>query len=301
MSSDGHNHATTSKNLAWSIGINIIIVVAEIIFGILARSMALISEALHNFTDVGSMTLSWWGEKVSSRPSNNQKTYGYKRAEVIIAFVNGAVLLGVSGWVLVESAIRIFHPEQVAGFTMLIVAIVSLVGNGLATYLLQAGAEENLNLKSAWLHSMQDALFSLGVVIAAIIIYYTGWNWVDPIISIAVSLFLLKEVYEILAESVNMLLDSVPEGLDFETVKKALVDVQGIENINDLHIWQTGSHDRFLSAHIIVDELKASERTKLLAKIIDLLKEKYNIHHSTLQMVSQREIKEIELECQHCN
>jgi cobalt-zinc-cadmium efflux system protein len=124
----------------------------------------------------------------------------------------------------------------VAGFTMLIVAIVSLVGNGLATYLLQAGAEENLNLKSAWLHSMQDALFSLGVVIAAIIIYYTGWNWVDPIISIAVSLFLLKEVYEILAESVNMLLDSVPEGLDFETVKKALVDVQGIQNINDLHL-----------------------------------------------------------------
>ena len=296
-----HNHPTTSKNLVWSIGINVIIVIAEVVFGILARSMALISEALHNFTDIGSMTLSWWGEKLSDRPQTEKKTYGYKRAEVIIAFVNGAVLLGVSGWVLVESVIRIFHPEQVAGFTMLIVAIISLVGNGIATYLLQAGASKNLNLKSAWLHSMQDALFSLGVVIAAIIIYYTGWNWVDPAVSIAVSIFLLKEVYEILSESVNMLLDSVPEDLDFEEIKKVLSGFEGVISINDLHIWQTGSHDRFLSTHMIINEMEKSERVKILAKIMSLLKEKYNIHHATIQMVSEEEIKEIGLECEHCN
>ena len=296
-----HNHPTTSKNLVWSIGINVIIVIAEVAFGILARSMALISEALHNFTDIGSMTLSWWGEKLSDRPQTDKKTYGYKRAEVIIAFVNGGVLLGVSGWVLVESAIRIFHPEQVAGFTMLIVALVSLVGNGLATYLLQAGADKNLNLKSAWLHSMQDALFSLGVVIAAVIIYFTHWNWVDPAVSIAVSIFLLKEVYEILSESVNMLLDSVPEDLDFDEIKKVLVNFDGIISINDLHIWQTGSNDRFLSTHIIINEMEKSERVKILAKMMNLLKEKYNIHHATIQMVSEQEIKEIGLECEHCN
>ncbi len=296
-----HNHATTSKNLVWSIGINVIIVIAEVIFGIIARSMALISEALHNFTDIGSMTLSLWGEKLANKPQTEKKTYGYKRAEVIIAFVNGGVLLGVSGWVLVESVIRIFHPEAVAGFTMLIVAIVSLVGNGLATYLLQAGADKNLNLKSAWLHSMQDALFSLGVVIAAIIIYYTGWNWVDPVVSIGVSIFLFKEVYEILSESVSMLLDSVPEDLDFEEIKKVLSDFDGVTNINDLHIWQTGSHDRFLSAHMIIEEMPEMERVKILAKVMVLLKEKYNISHPTLQMVSAREIKEIGLTCEHCN
>lgn len=296
-----HNYPTTSKNLIWSIGINVIIVIAEVIFGIVARSMALISEALHNFTDIGSMTLSLWGEKLADRPQNEKKTYGYKRAEVIIAFVNGGILLGVSGWVLVESTIRIFHPEQVAGFTMLVVAIVSFVGNGLATYLLQAGADKNLNLKSAWLHSMQDALFSLGVVLAAIIIYFTHWNWVDPIVSIAVSLFLLKEVYEILSESVNMLLDSVPEDLDFEEVKKVLAGFDGVTSINDLHIWQTGSHDRFLSAHMIIDEMDKNNKTKILAKIMELLKEKYNIHHTTLQMVSEQEMKEIGLECEHCN
>jgi cobalt-zinc-cadmium efflux system protein len=296
-----HIHPTTSKNLIWSIGINVIIVIAEVVFGILARSMALISEALHNFTDIGSMTLSWWGEKVMTRPNTSQKTFGYKRAEVIIAFVNGGVLLGISGWVLVESVIRLFQPEQVAGFTMIIVAVVSFVGNSLATYLLQAGADKNLNLKSAWLHSMQDALFSLGVVFAAIVIYYTGWNWVDPVVSIAVSLFLLKEVYEILSESVNMLLDSVPEDLDYEEIKKVLAGFDGVVSVNDLHIWQIGSHDRFLSTHMIINEMEKSERVKVLAKIITLLKEKYNIHHSTIQMVSEQEVKDIGLECEHCN
>ncbi len=298
-----HNHAESSspKNLAWAIAINVVIVIAEIIFGVIGRSMALISEALHNTTDIGSMALSWWGEALADKPQTEKKTYGYKRAEVIIAFVNGGVLLGVSGWVLIESVIRIFHPEQVAGLTMFVVAIISLAGNGLATYLLQAGAGKNLNLKSAWLHAMQDALFSLGVVIAAVIIYYTGWNWVDPVVSIAVSLFLLKEVYEILSESVTMLLDSVPEDLDFEEIKKVLAGFGGVVSVNDLHIWQTGSHDRFLSAHMIINEMEKSERVKMLAKIITLLKEKYAIHHSTIQMVSEREVKEIGLECEHCN
>jgi len=296
-----HNHPATSRNLIIAISINTLIVIAEVIFGIIAGSMALISEALHNFTDIGSMTLSLWGERLSDRPQTEKKTYGYKRAEVIIAFVNSGVLLGVSGWVLVESVMRIFHPEAVSGFTMLIVAIVSLIGNGFASYLLQAGSDKNLNLKSAWIHSMQDALFSLGVVIAAIIIYYSGWNWVDPTVSIAVSIFLLKEVYEILSESVNMLLDSVPEGLDFEEIKKTLADFAGIKSVNDLHIWQTGSNNRFLSAHLVVDKINQKERTEILAKIIALLKKRFDIHHPTIQMVSKQEIEAMKLECEHCN
>jgi cobalt-zinc-cadmium efflux system protein len=211
------------------------------------------------------------------------------------------VLLGVSGWVLIESVIRLFHPEPVAGFTMLIVAVVSLAGNGVATYLLEKGSKENLNLKSSWLHSFQDALFSLAVVAAAAIIYYTGWNWVDPIASITVSIFLLKEVYEMLSESVNMLLDSVPEDLDFEEIKKTLLGFAGIKKVSDLHIWQTGSRDRFLSAHLIIDEMSDGERVKILAKIRTLIETKYSIPHQTLQMVSEREIKAIGLACEHCN
>jgi len=138
-------------------------------------------------------------------------------------------------------------------------------------------------------------------VIGTAIIYFTGWNWVDPLVSISVSIFLLKEVYEILSESVHMLLDSVPTDLDFAEIKKVLGEFEGITSINDLHIWQTGSHDRFLSAHVIINEMEKSEQVKILAKIITLLKEKYNIHHSTLQMVSEQDVKDIGLECEHCN
>jgi len=301
MADHDRTGSTASKNLIWAIGINTMIAVTEVVFGVVAGSMSLISDALHNFADIGSMYLSLWGEKVAARPNTSNKTYGYKRAEVIIAFVNGSVLLGMSGWVLVESVIRMFKPEPVAGFIMLLVASISFVGNSLATHILGKDAKKNLNLKSAWLHAMQDALFSLAVVLGGVIIYYTGWNWVDPVVSIVVSLFLLKEVYEILSESVNMLLDSVPNDIDFEEVKNTLADFKGIIRVNDLHIWQTGSNDRFLSAHLIIEEMNQIDRTKLLAKVMELLKEKYDIHHPTLQMVSEQEINEIGLECEHCN
>ena len=296
-----HNHPTASKNLIWSILINIVIVIFEIIFGLISRSFALITDALHNVTDIGSMVLSLWGEKLSDKPQTKKKTYGYKRVEVLIAFVNGLVLLGIIGFVLVEAIIRLFNPEPVSGITMMIVAGVALLGNGLATYLLQKGANKNLNLKSAWLHSMQDALFSLGVVISAGIIYLTGWIWLDPLASIIISLFLLKEIYAIISEAVDMILDSVPKDLDFEEVKNNLLKISGVLEINDLHIWQTGSEDRFLSAHMRVAEMNQTERTIILAKGMELLKEKYNIHHSTIQMVSEKEMKEIDMACEHCN
>jgi len=301
MSEHNHQHATASKNLIWSIGINSIIVVFEIIFGLISRSFALITDALHNVTDIGSMILSLWGEKLADKPQTETKTYGYKRAEVIIAFVNGGALLAIVGFVLVGAIIRIFKPEPVSGLTMMIVAGVALFGNGVATYLLQKGADKNLNLKSAWLHSMQDALFSLGVVVSAIIIYFTGWSWLDPIVSIIISIFLLKEIFSILFEAVDMMLDSVPKDLNFSDVKASLSAISWVIEIDDLHIWQTGSANRFLSAHLIITEEVKQNRIKLLSSAIGLVREKYNIHHPTIQIVSEEEIKETNLECEHCN
>lgn len=301
MSEHNHSHRAASKNLLWSIGINIVIVVFEIIFGLLSRSFALITDALHNVTDIGSMVLSLWGEKLADKPQTEKKTYGYKRAELIIAFVNAGVLLGIVGFVLIEAVIRLFNPEPVSGLTMMIVAGVALLGNGLATYLLQKGVDKNLNLKSAWLHSLQDALFSLGVVISAAIIYYTGWNWLDPLASIIISIFLLKEIFSILFEAVNMLMDSVPEGIDFADVKSNLLAMPEIKSVNDLHIWQTGSENRLLSAHLKISELDAKGRMELIVNIQNFLKKKYDIDHTTLQMVSAKEVKLIKLTCNHCN
>jgi cobalt-zinc-cadmium efflux system protein len=301
MSERDHSHATASKNLVWSIGINVIIVVFEIIFGLISRSFALVTDALHNVTDIGSMVLSLWGEKLADKPQTEKKTYGYKRAEILIAFVNGGVLLGVVGFVLVEAGLRFFRPEPVSGMTMMIVAGVALLGNGLATYLLQKGADKNLNLKSAWLHSLQDALFSLGVVASAAIIYFTNWNWLDPLASIIISIFLLKEIFSILWESVNMLMDSVPADIDFATVKSDLLKMSGVIEINDLHIWQTGSENRLLSAHLKTNELNSEERIKLIANIQNFLEKQYHINHATLQIVSAAEAEKLKLNCNHCN
>ena len=301
MNNTQHNHTTTSKNLIWSISINLIIVIFEIIFGLISGSFALITDALHNITDIGSMVLSLWGEKLADKIQTEKKTYGYKRAEVLIAFINGAVLLGVVGFVLIEAIIRLFNPEPVSGMTMMIVAGVALVGNGLATYLLQKGADKNLNLKSAWLHSMQDALFSLGVVVSAGIIYFTGWVWLDSMASIVISLFILKGIFSILSEAIDMLMDSVPKDIDFAEVKNQLLAVSGILDINDLHIWQTGSENRLLSAHFKIGELSSKERMDLIARVKDLLQKKYHINHTTLQMVSSKESELLGLVCEHCN
>ena len=296
-----HIHVQTSKNLIWSIGINVIIVIFEIIFGLLSRSFALITDALHNLTDVGSMILSLWGEKLADKPQTEKKTYGYKRAEILIAFVNGGVLLGVVGIVLVEAGICLFKPEPVSGMMMMIVAGVALLGNGLATYLLQKGADKNLNLKSAWLHSLQDALFSLAVIIGAGVIYFTSWNWVDPVASIVISIFILKEIFSILLEAINMLMDSVPADIDFAKVKTALLEMSGIKVVNDLHIWQTGSENRFLSVHVEIENMENEKRTDLIAKIQQNMLANFKIGHTTVQMISVTEDEKAKLNCEHCN
>lgn len=296
-----HSHEKTSKNLIWSIGINVVIVIFEIIFGLISRSFALITDALHNVTDIGSMVLSFWGEKLSNKPQTSKKTYGYKRAEALIAFVNGGVLFAVVGFVIVKAIMRIFNPEPVSGVTMMLVAGVALLGNGLATYLLQKGASKNLNLKSAWLHSLQDALFSLGVMVSAGIIYFTGWNWLDPIASILISIFLLKEIFSVLSEAIEMMMDSVPKDLDFNEVKNKLLVMPGVVEIKDLHIWQTGSDDLLLSAHLETTELNPKERVELIAAAQAFLKEQYHISHVTLQIISTAETKMVDLNCEHCN
>jgi cobalt-zinc-cadmium efflux system protein len=298
-----HNHTQTesSKNLLKSIVINVFIVVFEIVFGLISRSLALISDALHNITDVGSMTLSFWGEKVSARPSTEHKTYGYKRAEAIIAFTNGVVLVAVTIFIIYEAIKRLINPVPVAGLQMIIVATIAFIGNGLATYLLNKNAKNNLNLKSAWRHSFQDAAFSLAVIVGAVVIHFTNLNWLDPILSILISVFLIKEVYKIIAESIDMLLDSVPKDIDFQEVKNTLSAIPGIICVGDLHIWQTGSAYRLLSAHIQTKELTLEERNELLVKTQKLIKSKYQINHSTLQIVSQKETAICGEICGHCN
>ena len=284
-----------------SIFLNVGIVVFEVFFGLLSQSMALISDALHNITDIGSMVLSWWGQKVSLWPNNDRKTYGYKKVEVIIAFINGSILLAVTLFIVFEAIQRFFQPAPIAGIPVMIIAGVALVGNGIAAYLLKKGAHKNLNLKSAWLHSLQDAIFSLAVIVGGGLIYVTGWDWIDPALSVLISMFLIKEIYKIVMESLNMMLDSVPSDIDLVWVQKALSQTPGVMCVRDLHIWQTGTDNRYLSAHLDIFELDAKERGLLLSVLQKILRDKFLINHATVQMVSENEAKNAGLEYNHCN
>jgi len=300
--SHGHNHSheqpASLKNLVFAIIINGGIVAFEIIFGLLIQSMALIADAVHNLSDIAHMLFSYWAEKVAHRPSNERKTYGYRKIEFIAAFVNSIGLSVVIAFVFWETIKRFAAPAAVPGKEMLWVAIIAFVGNGVATLLLQKISARNINMKSAWLHSLQDSLFSLAVIVGALLIMAFGWHFVDPILSFAICLVIAREVYKIVRQTVNSLLDAVPPGIDFLQVKNDLLAIPAVAEVNDLHIWETGSEQRLLSVHLKSSE-ESSDQTEIIRIAREMLNKKHGINHPTIQVLPAS-ADEME-HCNHCN
>jgi cobalt-zinc-cadmium efflux system protein len=286
------------KNLVFAMVINGGIVAFEMVFGLLIQSMALISDAVHNLSDIAAMGFSYWAEKVSHRPANASKTYGYHKIEFIAAFVNSIVLSVAIAFILWEAVGRLTAPPAIPGNEMLWVAVIAFVGNGAATLLLQKISARNFNMRSAWLHSLQDALFSLGVIVGALLIMFFGWHVIDPLISIAISLFIAREIYKIVRQTVNSLLDAVPPGIDFIQVRNDLLAIDNVLEVNDLHIWQTGADQKLLSAHLRMTE-ESSDSEAVTRSAQEMLIHKYGINHTTLQILpfSAGEMEH----CNHCN
>jgi cobalt-zinc-cadmium efflux system protein len=298
-----HNHHHNDQppslaNLILAILINGGIVVFEMIFGLLISSMALISDAVHNLSDIAAMSFTYWAEKMSRRPATEHKTYGWRKMEFIAAFINSIVLSVVIAFVFWESVQRLFSPAQVSGTTMLWVAVVAFVGNSAATLLLQKISARNFNIKSAWLHSLQDALFSLGVIVGALLIMYFDLYFIDPLISMVICIFIAREIYKIIRHTINALLDSVPADVDFNAVKRDLLSVSGVAEVNDLHIWQTGTGQKLLSAHLVSDD-EAPDHEQIIRAVQKILHEDHGIDHTTIQLLpsSAREMEH----CNHCN
>jgi cobalt-zinc-cadmium efflux system protein len=298
-----HNHHHNDQppslaNLLLAILINGGIVVFEMIFGLLISSMALISDAVHNLSDIAAMSFTCWAEKMSRRPATEHKTYGWRKMEFIAAFVNSIVLSVVIAFVFWESVQRLFSPAQVSGTMMLWVAVVAFVGNSAATLLLQKISARNFNIKSAWLHSLQDALFSLGVMVGALLMMHFDLYFIDPLISMVICIFIAREIYKIIRHTVNALLDSVPADVDFNAVKRDLLSVSGVAEVNDLHIWQTGTGQKLLSAHLVSDD-EAPDHEQIIRAVQKILHEDHGIDHTTIQLLpsSAREMEH----CSHCN
>lgn len=281
---DTHSHGpTTGSVLRWSLVATSAFVVVELFAGVQAHSLALISDAGHNFTDALALLLAWFGFYLQSKPADETKTYGYHRASVLSAFFNALTLVALSVWIFYESALRLRHPAAVEENIMMAVAALGLVLNGSIMLALRRASRGDLNIRGAFVHMLGDALGSIAIIAGAIIIHYTGWVQVDPILSILIGVLIIWTAWDIIRESLNILLEGLPKGIQLDHVAAAARAIQGVLGVHDLHIWSLGSNTHALSCHVLIEDLPPSASDRILRELNGMLAESFHIHHTTVQ------------------
>lgn len=278
-----HKAPTSGLRLLITLILNLIITVAEIIGGLISGSLSLISDALHNFSDGIAVIISYIAIRLNKKPTSPQYTFGLKRAQIIAAIINSGVLVAISIYLFIESYFRFIAPEPIDARLMVLVAIIGLIANTVGTLLLRTGAKDNMNIRSAYLHLFSDAVSSLGVILGGIAIYLWNVYWVDPLLTVLISMYILKESYLILKEALNIVLMATPEHISFEEVQTLLEKIEVVQNIHHVHLWQMDEHDIHFEAHVDVADRLVSETTTILKRIEKILHEKFKINHVTIQ------------------
>lgn len=280
-----HLHAIPStakeKPLFYALILTSIFLIAEVIGGFVTGSLALISDAAHMLTDVMALTIALAAIRISRKPADILRTFGYYRFEILAAVFNTILLFFVAGYIIFEAYQRFFIKVEIQSLGMLLIAAVGLIVNIISMRLLSSGKDKSLNIKGAYLEVWSDMLGSVGVIIAALIIRYTGWDWVDSIIAIAIGLWVLPRTWVLLKDSINILLEGVPEGIDLVTLKKTIESVKGVVNIHELHVWAISSGKISLTAHVVIDDHQNCDN--ILNNIRKILADQFNITHTTLQ------------------
>lgn len=267
--------------------------IAEAVGGVVTGSLALLADAGHMLSDSFSLFLALFAVSIAARPATAKRTFGYKRAEILAALVNGVLLVLVSLWVVYEAIGRLDDPVEVMGGGMMAIAVLGLIINVVAFLVLWKGGGESLNVRAALRHVLGDLLGSVGVIIAAGVILVTGWEPIDPIVSILISILIVASAWSVLKESVDVLLEAAPKGIDTQEVGTAMAGVDGVEQVHDLHIWQITSGFPSLSAHVLVGADLDCHRIRL--ELDSLLKEQFEIEHSTLQLEHAGDRKPLEI------
>lgn len=292
----GHAHAhgdaaDQARRLRIALAITFAILVAEVVGGLMANSLALLADAGHMLADVAALALSLFVAWFSRRPETAKRTYGYLRLEILAAFLNGAMLLAISGLIIWEAVTRLRTPEPVGGGLMLLVAVIGLVANLASARVLHPASEGSLNMRGAYLHVLGDLLGSVGTVAAALIIRSSGWLAADPIASIAVTLLIVRSAWGLVRDSVDVLLESTPAHISLGAVRAQLEAIPGVESVHDLHVWSVASGVVAMSAHAIVREPERHQH--VLEHVLDAMR-LFGIQHVTVQL-ERREMYEREL------
>ncbi len=282
-----HDHGMSSQQLGWrliaSLLINVVIVLAQLVGGIISGSLALITDALHNVTDVASLALSYGALRLAARPASTRYTFAFQRAEVLAAVINAATLVGVSVFVAIEAIDRLRHPTPVAGLVVIGFALLGFAANAGAAFLIR-GQGKNLNLRAAMLHLVADSVASLGVVLAGAVIIFTRWYWVDPAVSLALAAWMTWESVGLIREATHILMEGVPEEIEVGLVSSAMVETPGVVSVHDLHVWAVTPGNVILSAHVVVDDTQLAVSTAVAGDLKRMLHERFGVEHATLEM-----------------
>lgn len=279
----GHTHkidrSKSISSLKKTLFLVLALLVVELVFGWIAKSLALVSDALHLFTDAGAICLSLFAFWLSQKPATRRHTYGYYRMEIIAATVSGGSTIALAIFLIIEAVGRFRHPVEVHGLLVLIVASIGLVANFVMLRWLHASSEETLNVKGAYIHLLGDLLTSVGVVLSGLIITLTGWTPIDPIMTLVLSVLILWSAIKLIRETVSILMEAAPKHIDVGQIEKDLLAIPSIDEVHDLHVWSLTEGQVNLSAHVTT-----KEASKALQEATRVLQEKHHIHHTTIQL-----------------
>ena len=278
---DEHNH--NSEKIGWTIFLNIIITLAEYFGGIFSGSLALLSDAGHNLSDVVSLILSYFGERISEKKAHKIHAFGFKRVEIFTALINALALWAIGVIIIVEAIKRINLEESISLGLMLIIAFIGLLGNVFSIMVLNKSKDNNLNMKAAYMHLFYDAISSVAVILSAIIIYFTHWIILDVVVSVFIAVMIFWSGFGIIKKAIHIFMQGVPEGIDFEEVYKTILKISGVKSVHNIHIWAVNSEDIFLSCHICTENGKTNN-DKIIQKINMTLEKTYKIDHTTIQI-----------------
>ena len=278
-----HHHASVSRKLTIATAANVLVVIAEISIGIYAGSLALIGDALHNLTDVAALAIALVAVRLERRDPTHQKTFGYQRAGILAAFVNAGVLVAFTLFLFRESWTRLQHQQEVHTTAMLIMAAIALIVNASTAMSIHHESREDVNVRGAFVHMVGDAVSSAGIIVAAILIRITGNTMWDALVTMLIALLILWSSYGVLRESMNLLLEGTPSGIDPAAVTRSLGDIDGILGVHHLHIWALGPSSPALSCHIMVGDVPVKTTARLLDEITAMLSRDFHIAHVTIQ------------------
>jgi len=279
-----HHHEVSGKNLFITIVLNIIITLSQVIGGIFSGSLALLSDAMHNFSDVLALFIAYGANRLAAKENTKEKTFGYKRAEIIAALFNASVLVGIGLFLIVEAFHKFYHPEPINSIWVIGLGILSIVLNAASVLLVKEDAHENMNIKAAYLHLLTDVMTSVAVVLGGLLMYYFKIFWVDPLISVVIALYLIGASVGLIKESTAILMQFTPREIDLDAIETTIIKELKIDNAHHIHAWKLDDHRIHLEAHLDFNEnISLKESTEVIDRLEATLNETFHITHTTFQ------------------